>query len=317
MTAMSIDTQSSDSDAQTTMRGVLERACPNVRINALSRFDAGYSSRHWVAETDEGRLLVKVPQRNRDPEHLRRLMATTRVAAEHGIPVVRYRRLVPHDDAAGGPVLIQEFQDGDTVADLWDGLDDDQRTAVCREFGDLIGRVHAITAPEFGPVLGGERTATLRETVEAELDTLLAQADAELLGGDRAALRSAVVEALNELDESASVPALVHADLWMPNILMLDGRISCVLDFEHATYADRFRDFGKLDEHVFSKFPEGRDVFLDAYRSAYPVPEDWERRIDLSAVLHALNMHVYFLRWSPEWAPQYARQAADWLAARA
>jgi aminoglycoside phosphotransferase (APT) family kinase protein len=116
------------------------------------------------------------------------------------------------------------------------------------------------------------------------------------------------------LDASASVPALVHGDLWLPNFLVRDGRITCVLDFEHAVHADRFRDFGKLDEHVFDAFPAGRGVFLESYAEACPVPDDWERRVDLAHVLHALSMHVYFLRWSPEWAPQYARQVEAWLA---
>ena len=54
---------------------------------------------------------------------------------------------------------------------------------------------------------------------------------------------------MSNTDSSASTPALTHGDLWLPNILLRDGTIGCVLDFEHATYADRFRDFGKLDEH--------------------------------------------------------------------
>jgi aminoglycoside phosphotransferase (APT) family kinase protein len=315
MTEEARDMQTTETDLNARIHEVLERACPEVHVTSLRPFEAGYSSKHWIAETDEGRLLVKVPQRNRDPEHLRGLMAATRVAAEHDIPVVRFRRLLQHDEAVGGPVLIQEYQDGDTVADLWDGLDEDQRTAICRELGDLVGRVHAITAPEFGPVLGGGHVATLRESVETELDGLLAQADPAMLG-ERDALRSAVLDLLHGLDESASVPALMHGDLWLPNVLVRDGRVSCILDFEHAVYADRFRDFGKLDEHVFDKFPQGRGAFLDAYGAAFPLPDDWEARVELSAVLHAVTMHVYFLRWSPQWAPQYARQAADWLAER-
>ncbi|MCB5911426.1 hypothetical protein [Streptomyces pinistramenti] len=92
-----------------------------------------------------------------------------------------------------------------------------------------------------------------------------------------------------------------------------EGRITCVLDFEHATYAERFRDFGKLDEHIFDAFPAGRDVFLASYAAACPLPDDWEQRVALGQVLHALNMHVYFRRWSPQWAPQYARQVKEWL----
>ena len=294
---------------------ILERACPGVRIQAVEPLLAGFTSKQWVADTDEGRLLVKVPQRNRDPEHLRRLMTSARVAVEHGIPVVRYRRLVPHEPAVDGPVLIQEFQEGDAAGDVWESLDDGRRAVLCRDLGDVVGRIHSITGAGYGDVLGGGAAATLRESVETELETLLRQSDPEMVG-DRDTLHRAITAAFSELDESASVPALTHGDLWLPNFLVRDGRITCVLDFEHAKYDDRFRDFGKLDEHIFDGFPAGRGVFVDAYVAACPVPGDWEQRVDLAHVLHALTMHAYFLRWTPKWAPQYARQAREWLAKR-
>jgi aminoglycoside phosphotransferase (APT) family kinase protein len=300
---------------ETSIGHVLEQACPGVRVRAVQRLDAGYSSKHWVAETDEGRLLVKVPQRNRDPEHLRRLMTNTRVAAEHGIPVVRYRRLVPHEPTVDGPVLIQEYQEGDTIGDLWDSLDDNKRRTVCQDLGDVVGRIHAITGAGFGSLLSDSVTATLRGAVEPEVDALIEQADTDVLG-DGDALRAAISTALSDLDSLASIPVLNHGDLWLPNFLIRDGRVSCVLDFEHATYTDRFRDFGKLDEHIFDKFPDGRDAFLESYATACPLPADWKQRVDLAHVLHALSMHVYFLRWTPQWASQYARQAAAWLAER-
>lgn len=303
-------------DVEARIWGVLERACPGVHIESVYPLHAGYTSKQWVADTDEGRLLVKVPQRIRDPEHLRRLMASARVAAEHGIPVVRYRRLVSHDDAVGGPVLIQEFQEGDAAGDLWESLDRGQRNVLCRDLGDIVGRLHLITASEFGDVLGGGRAATLQEAVDAELGGLLAAADPDMLG-DPEPLRAAITTALSRLDGAANLPTLNHGDLWLPNFLVTDGRITCALDFEHATYAERFRDFGKLDEHIFDKFPEGRGVFLESYAAACPLPADWEQRVDLAHVLHALTMHVYFLRWTPQWAPQYAQQARDWLEKRA
>ena len=129
-------------DLDPVIRRVLEQACPEASVLSLRQLVAGYSSKHWVADTDHGRLLVKVPQRDRDPEHLRELMTSTRIAADHGIPVVRYRALVPHDPTVDGPVLIQEFQDGDTAADLWDTLDQNQREALCHDLGDLVGRLH-------------------------------------------------------------------------------------------------------------------------------------------------------------------------------
>ncbi len=297
---------------ETIIRSVLEREFPGCRVTSVHSLDKGYTSKQWVAATDEGRLLVKVPQRDRDPEHLRRLVAGAGAAAEHGVPVVRYRRLVPHEPALGGPVLIQEYQEGDAAGDVWESLDDARRMGLVQDLGDVIGRLHTIVGPHFGDVLGGGKAASLRESVEAEVAALLPRAEPALIG-PVGALRSAIDAAVARLDDSANVPTLTHGDLWLPNILVREGRITCVLDFEHATYAERFRDFGKLDEHIFDAFPAGRDVFLTSYAAACPLPDDWEQRVELGHLLHALNMHVYFLRWSPQWAPQYAGQVKEWL----
>jgi len=299
-------------DMDTTLREVLATACPGLHVGALRPLDAGYTSKQWVADTDEGPLLVKVPQRDRDPEHLRRLIASTRLAAEGGLPVVRFRALVPHCAALDGPVLVQEFQDGEPAGDSWESLTDQRKLALSSDLGVVVGRLHAIAGGHFGDALGTTKAASLAESVEAEVDGLLAGAEADVVG-DGAALRSAIATAVSELDDAASVPALVHGDLWLPNILLRDGRISCVLDFEHTVFADRFRDFGKLDEHIFDAFPAGRAAFLESYGDTFPLPADWERRLDLAHLLHALTMYVYFLRWTPKWAPQYGRQVREWL----
>ncbi|MFK0297170.1 phosphotransferase family protein [Streptomyces sp. NPDC090442] len=296
-----------------TIRAILEREFPQTCITSVHALDKGYTSRQWVADTDQGRLLVKVPQRERDPEHLRRLIAAAQVAAEHGIPVVRYRQLVPHEPAVGGPLVIQEFQEGDAAGDVWESFSREERLALVGDLGDVVGRLHAIKGPHFGDVVGGTVAPTLRQAVEAEVEALLPQADLRLIGGADA-LRTAVGAALARLDDAANIPALTHGDLWLPNVLVREGRISCVLDFEHAAYADRFRDFGKLDEHLFDDFTDGREVFLEAYTAACPLPDDHRERIDLAHFLHALAMHAYFLRWTPQWAPQYAEQAKAWLA---
>jgi aminoglycoside phosphotransferase (APT) family kinase protein len=293
----------------TTIQQVIETACPGVRVSTVRPLDAGYTSKQWVAATDEGPLLVKVPQRNRDPEHARRLVASTRVAAEHGIPVVRFRAVVAHSAELGGPVLIQEFQDGEPAADGWETLKDRRKLGLCRELGVITGKLHSVAGSWFGDVLGTQRVTSFEQSVESEVDALLESG----VVPDGAALRQAITKVLSSLDRSASTPALTHGDLWLPNILVRDGRIGCVLDFEHATYADRFRDFGKLDEHIFDAFPAGRDVFLEAYAATCPLPGDWEQRLDLAHLLHSLGMYVYFQRWTPRWAPQYAREVQEWL----
>jgi hypothetical protein len=48
-----------------------------------------------------------------------------------------------------------------------------------------------------------------------------------------------------------------------------------------------------------------------------PLPDGWETRVRLGHAIHALSMGVYFLRWTPKWAPQYVRELEAWLAVQA
>jgi aminoglycoside phosphotransferase (APT) family kinase protein len=290
------------------VRAALGEACPGLRVGDIRPLDAGYTSRQWVADTDEGPLLAKNPVRNPDPAHMRRLIAATRRAADGGVPVVRFRALLPHSADLGGPLLVQEFQDGVPADAAWDAMDDGARLAFAADLGDVVARIHGCAGPWFGDILGRETSPDARAFLHDRVDGQLAKAPADLvplLAPAGPALHRAID------DVPADTPAtLVHGDLWPPNLLLRDGRIACVLDFEHARWADRFLDFAKLEEHIFTAFPEGRAPFLAAYDAVRPLPADWEARVRLGNAIHALTTAVYFARWHPEFVPQYTAELA-------
>ena len=303
-------------DSAEVVRSALVEACPGIRIARIRRLDAGHTSKQWVADTDEGPLLAKTPVRDTDPEHLRRLIATTRRAADNGVPVVRFRAFVPRSTALDAPLLVQEFQEGTPANDAWDAMDSTRRMAFARELGRLVGRIHSCRGAWFGDVLGTEKHPDVRTFLHALVDSQLAQAPADITSAGRDGLGAALHRAVDEVPAD-SPPSLTHGDLWRQNVILRDGRISCLLDFEHGRYADRFLDFGKLDEHIFGEFPAGRPAFLDTYEDECALPAGWEARVRLGHAIHSLSMGVYFLRWTPQWAPQYVRELDEWLAAGA
>jgi len=291
----------------------LAEACPGLRIDDLRPLDAGHTSRQWVADTDEGRLLVKTPVRDADPEHLRRLIATTRRAAEGGVPVVRFRAFVPHSTALGAPLLVQEFQDGEPADAAWAGMGPVERIAFAADLGRLVARVHRCTGPWFGDALGRVRHPGARAYLHALVDTRIGEAPEDLTVAGRDGLAAALHRAVEAAVADDEPPALTHGDLWRQNLILRDGRIACLLDFEHGRYADRFLDFGKLDEHVFAGFPDGREAFLSAYDEAFPLPPGWPARVSLGNAVHALSMAVYFRRWEPLFVPEYVAALDAWL----
>jgi len=296
------------------VRTALAEACPGTQVGQVRPLDAGYTSRQWVAATDEGPLLVKTPIRETDPEHLRRLIATTRRAAAGGVPVVRFRAFVTRSTAFEAPLIVQEFQEGTPGDEAWEAMDHAQRLVFAADLGRLVGQVHSCTGPWFGDVLGTETYPDIRALLHTLVDAQLAQAPQDFTSLGRDGLATEIHGAIETVRLDAT-PSLTHGDLWRQNIVLREGRIACLLDFEHGRYSDRFLDFGKLDEHIFTEFPEGRAVFLETYDSVCALPDDWEFRVRLGHAIHALSMAVYFLRWTPKWAPQYVQQLEEWLIA--
>jgi aminoglycoside phosphotransferase (APT) family kinase protein len=310
------DADEAKAEALTTsdvVRSALAEACPGTRIAGIRQLDAGYTSRQWVADTDEGPLLAKTPVRDTDPEHLRRLIATTRRAGEGGVPVVRFRAFVPRSTALRRPLLVQEFQEGTPANEAWESMGPAERVRFADDLGQVVGRIHSCSGPWFGDVLGTEMYPDGRGFLHALVDSRLAEAPEDLTSVGRSGLSAAIHRAVDTVPPDGT-PSLTHGDLWRQNVILRDGKIACLLDFEHGRYADRFLDFGKLHEHIFDGFPEGRTAFLDAYDEEYALPGDWEARVRLGRAIHALSMCVYFLRWTPKFAPQYLRELEEWLA---
>lgn len=60
-------------------------------------------------------------------------------------------------------------------------------------------------------------------------------------------------------------PSLLHLDLWVQNILTVDGQITAILDFDRGLYGDPELEFAVLDTYGFSS-PE----FFEGYRTPRP-----------------------------------------------
>ena len=238
------------------VRTALGEACPGTRVSGIRQLDAGYTSRQWVADTDEGPLLVKTPIRETDAEHLRRLIATTRRAGEGGVPVVRFRAFVPRSTALDRPLLVQEFHEGTPGDEAWEAMDLAQRMRFAADLGRVVGRVHACSGPWFGDVLGTEKYPDVRTWLHALVDAQLAQAPEDLTSAGRGGVSVALHRAVDTV-RSGDASSLTHGDLWRQNVVMRDGQIACLLDFEHGRYSHRFLDSASSTSTSSTSSPKG------------------------------------------------------------
>jgi fructosamine-3-kinase len=85
------------------------------------------------------------------------------------------------------------------------------------------------------------------------------------------------------IPDDGEPPALLHGDLWIGNVLCLEGDHPAVID-PAVYYGHREADIAMT--LLFGGF---EDRFLSAYREEFPLNEEWERRMELYKLYHLLN----------------------------
>lgn len=293
-----------------TIRDCLDEACPGIRVHEITELKYGRASQHWVADTDEGPLLVKVPVRNRDPEHFRHMIAATRVAAEHGLPVIRFRAFLRESRVTRTPLLIQEYVPGDHAPAVWEGLQRTAREEAALTLGRWIGDLHAIRGKEFADVFGRRSYATQAERASRVLTsahTKMAELDQQSWPQVRNRLEARFAEC------GDVTPVLCHNDLYLDNVVLRDGRPILLLDFEHANYSDQYTEFGKIGELLFGWWPETEEPFLSGYQERHPLDEMAVARIHAHAGLYNVQMCIYFARYEPTLVPVYLNHIKHWI----
>jgi aminoglycoside phosphotransferase (APT) family kinase protein len=284
---------------------VLAEVCPMTSIGAIHAGPRSYANRLWRVETDEGDLLVRVPGRTVDPNVLRGALVASRLAHEHGIPTSRFRAFAP-TTRLGRPIVVQEFGPGELVSDS--GLD---LRDVGSTLGEWVARLHSIRRARFGPVLRTTDDRSWGTIVTAQVTSMLSELKDEVLPAPRDTIRAAFAPYESVVGERTST--LTHGDLYLDNLLAHEGRLSCLLDFEHASFRDRFFDFGKLQELVFDNHPETEEPFWKAYRRMHPPRADDRQRMAISQGLYALTYLHYFNSWQPDLIDFYQNRLHHWL----
>jgi aminoglycoside phosphotransferase (APT) family kinase protein len=292
---------------------VLAEVCPTTEVSSIQPGPLSYSNRLWLAETDEGRLLVRIPGRTKEPEYVRATVTATRMASEAGIPTVRYRAFAP-TTRIGLPVVVQEFRPGENAATALRRGGASLRQLAGR-LGEWIGVLHGIRRDTFGTVTGPGGGYSWGEVVAGEVGDILSTVDTQLLPASRAAVESTFRRAIGQLGPTGPA-SLVHGDLYLDNMLVDGGAPSALLDFEHAHFYDRFAEFGKLTELLFEWWPGTEEPFLDAYSDRFPPDPSDEPRLWLGKGLYALRQLAYFARWQPDLVGVYRSRLENWMKGR-
>ena len=164
-------------------------------------------------------------------------------------------------------------------------------------FGRALAQLHRLAAPTFGldhdnfiGVLPQSNTPAA-DWIGFYRDQRLApqMALAGKLGrlpAERERLLRKVMESLDKLlDGAASMPSLLHGDLWSGNFMVLPNNVPALID-PAVYYGDREIELAFTE--LFGGFPAS---FYPAYRESFPLDRGYERRKALYQ-LYPLLVHL-------------------------
>ncbi|GAC1358674.1 MAG: hypothetical protein NVSMB42_17880 [Herpetosiphon sp.] len=196
-------------------------------------------------------------------------------------------------DLVSADLLLVAYIPGKVAANLWADLDEQQRERLSTDLGRYIAVVHQSTWPGYGDYNAVSGTfdrhptwsEALAERILSIYPVLLDDAvvACELLDGAVIRLNDA-----GSLIETASRPALIHANLDWRNVVLTPGpdgwSIAALLNWDAAVTADLAWEWSNCYIYPNRLYPV-YDAFQSGYRSVSPLPPDLSTRRTLYRLL--------------------------------
>jgi len=185
-----------------------------------------------------------------------------------GVPIAEPLMLESDPAVLGSPFIVVRRMPGSTNVDNW--RDDAQRgRTLAQELARALARLHCIDVATFMPP--GERIRPTHEYVAEEVDRWH-QRSLRWRVRPSPAIDAGFAWMRNNLPLSDRKPVLVHGDVGFHNMLMEDGRLTALLDWEFAHIGDPMEDLNYCRPFVANVCDW--EVFMETYRDAGGVPFD-------------------------------------------
>lgn len=111
-------------------------------------------------------------------------------------------------------------------------------------------------------------------------------------------------------DYSTDGPCLVHFDYRPGNLLVNNGVVVGVIDFESSRGGSACIDFTKVAQYLWSEYPNTKQVFLEGYESIRALP-DFESTLPVYLIHNAIGGIAWCVRRSKLDDPFYYENLKD------
>lgn len=276
------------------MAAALASVLGATRIADLRVLTGGASRATWAFTADDRPLILRTGPPDEIHAGMELEAAALRRAAASGAPVPGVLAASDSVEPLGNPYLVCDFIAGETIVrKIARTLDDTSRAALLRQCAQALARIHQADHDGIGLSVSDPLTDWRRE-----LDEM----------GDTTATFEYAFRWLQRHRPAPTTPVLVHGDFRMGNLIVDDGRLAAVLDWELTHIGEAADDVAWFCIRAW-RFGAPRELgagglgsieeFVAAYESAGGTP------IDRAALRWWLVLAT--LRWGVICRYQYER----------
>jgi len=257
----------------------------NLEIADLQPVPDSFSSIVRLIKLVTGeRLVLKIPYVKR--KLFRELGALEAFHDDLPVPDV-VDAWVPDDDRPGA-MLLSRLPGANIVGPV--------TVSLARQMGILLGRLHTHRLDHYGDreEAGNPHAHDWWAMYHAGLDRWKPHC-MQAMPPDLYAGSLALYKDLTANLPAPDGPRWIHCDYRPGNILVEDGRITGLIDFESARGGSADLDFTKVSHRVWNVNPATKPAFLAGYAEIRPVP-DFERTLTVYQLHNALGGVAWCVR---------------------
>ncbi|MFN8473009.1 MAG: aminoglycoside phosphotransferase family protein [Anaerolineae bacterium] len=216
--------------------------------DAVTELKEGWFNAAYNVRLSDGRDVILKIAPPKDAEVLayeQNIMATEvtamRLASQNpAIPVPEIYHFNTARDVCDSDYFFMEKLRGDNYEHVKKTLPPTMKTEIDRQIGAIVREINDFTGEYYGyDGNSALRGGTWREAFIKIMESVLEDGRRKSAdyGYDIGEIRDAILKHASSLEE-VSTPRLVHWDAWDLNFFVKDGKVSGILDFERALWAD-------------------------------------------------------------------------------
>jgi len=254
--------------------GIIKGIYPDSKVIYIKRFDRGVINETYDVKVDDRALVLRIYPKDfwkiKKERYLYGLLSR-----KVGIPVPRVLK-------SGRNYMLMTKVEGKELSR--------RDNVLVKKAGEILAKIHSIKFPYYGWIINKEVKPRFKRWADfIDYDVKLKFSK---IPGKYSDLKKRVKKIVDEdrgLLDINSAPCLLHKDYHSSHIIVGNGRINGIIDWEWAMSGHNEFDIVKSCLWMFDRRPKQEKIFLDGYRKIGKISREFNEREGLYRVIHLLS----------------------------